>query len=91
LDRDPTISTGQKRLFDYLRAIGWLDRHNRPYQTQIGLGRVTMRARSYEHPHRDELVATQQVRITPKGLAELHKRLGGTAQLAALASEGVAA
>lgn len=91
LDRDPRISTGQKRLFEYLRAIGWLDRHNTPYQAQINLGRLCLRARSYEHPNRDELVATQQVRVTAKGLGELHRLLGGAAQLPALVSEGVAA
>jgi DNA-damage-inducible protein D len=91
LDRDPRIQTGQKRLFEYLRAIGWIDRHNQPYQAQITRGRLTVRARSYEHPNRDELVATQQVRITPKGLGELHRLLGGVSQLPALMSEqGVA-
>lgn len=91
LDRDPRISTGQKRLFEYLRTIGWIDRHNTPYQAQINLGRLCLRARSYEHPNRDELVATQQVRVTAKGLGELHRLLGGAAQLPALVSEGVAA
>jgi len=34
---------------------------------------------SYEHPHTEELVlAAPQVRVTAKGLHELHKRLGGT-------------
>lgn len=91
LDRDPSIQTGQKRLFDYLRSIGWLDRHNQPYQRHMDCGRLTVRARSYEHPHRDELVATQQVRVTTKGLGELHKRLGGGAQFQALMSEEIAA
>lgn len=91
LDRDPRISTGQKRLFEYLRAIGWIDRHNTPYQAQISRGRLSLRARSYEHPNRDELVATQQVRITAKGIGDLHKRMGGSASVAALLSEEVAA
>jgi phage antirepressor YoqD-like protein len=91
LDRDPSIQTGQKRLFDYLRSIGWLDRHNQPYQRHMDCGRLTVRARSYEHPHRDELVATQQVRITTKGLGELHRMLGGGAQFQALMSEEIAA
>jgi anti-repressor protein len=91
LDRDPSIQTGQKRLFDYLRSIGWLDRHNQPYQRHMDCGRMTVRARSYEHPHRDELVATQQVRITAKGLGELHRLLGGGAQFQALMSEELAA
>jgi prophage antirepressor-like protein len=91
LDRDPSLSTGQRRLFEYLRSIGWLDRHNQPYQRHIDIGRLTVRARSYEHPHRDELVATQQVRVTTKGLGELHRLLGGGAQFQALMSEEVSA
>ena len=91
LDRDPRISTGQKRLFEYLRSIGWLDRHNQPYQRHMDCGRLTVRVRSYEHPNRDELVATQQVRVTTKGLGELHRMLGGGAQFQALMSEEIAA
>jgi prophage antirepressor-like protein len=91
LCRDPRISSGQKRLFAYLRHIGWIDRHNVPYQHHIQCGRVAIRASTYEHPKRDEDIATQQVRITVKGLGELHALLGGTASLPALMSEGVAA
>lgn len=91
LKRDPLIDTGQKRLFAYLREIGWIDRHNMPYQRHVECGRVAIRTRTYGHPNRDEDVATQQVRITPKGLGELHRRLGGIAQLPALVSEQVLA
>lgn len=91
LDRDPRISTGQGRLFRYLREIGWLDKHNTPYQRHVECGRLTLRVSSYEHPNRDELVATQQVRITTKGLSELHRMLGGGAQFPALMSEEVPA
>lgn len=91
LDRDPHIGTGQKRLFAYLRQIRWLGADNTPYQRHIDLGRLAVRARFYEHPNRDEQVATQQVRITTKGLGELHRLLGGRAQFQALMSEEVAA
>lgn len=91
LGRDPRITTGQKRLFAYLRDIGWIDRHNVPYQRHVECGRVAIRTRTYEHPNRGEDVATQQVRITPKGLGELHRLLGGSAQLPALISEEVLA
>lgn len=91
LNRDPRITTGQQRLFRYLREIGWIDRHNTPYQRHVECGRVAIRTRTYEHPNRDEDVATQQVRITPKDLGELHRLLGGGSQLPALVSEGVAA
>lgn len=91
LSRDPRIDTGQGRLFKYLREIGWLDRHNTPYQRHIDCGRITLRISAYEHPNRDEQVATQQVRITTKGLSELHQLLGGRAQFQALMSEEVSA
>lgn len=91
LSRDRNIKTGQGRLFRYLREIGWIDAHNQPYQRQIDLGRVVVRARTYDHPSRDEQVATQQVRITGKGIGELHRLLAGQSQLPALVSEGVAA
>lgn len=89
LARDAHIETGQKRLFAYLRAIGWLDRTSMPYQRHLEAKRLTLRARTYEHPNRDEDVATQQVRITPKGLAELHRLLGGISDFRALMSEEV--
>jgi DNA-damage-inducible protein D len=89
LARDARITTGQKRLFAYLREIGWLDRASMPYQRHLEAKRLTLRARTYEHPNRDEDVATQQVRITPKGLAELHWLLGGVSDFRALMSEEV--
>jgi len=91
LSRDPRIDTGQGRLFRYLREIGWLDSSNTPYQRHVDCGRIVLRISSYEHPNRDELVATQQARITAKGLGELHRLLGGSAQFPALMSEEVAA
>lgn len=77
LDRDPLISTGQNRLFATLRELGWVDDDGRPYQAQVDNGRLVRRPTSYTHPHTNEPVLTSQVRITAKGLRELHKRLGG--------------
>src|SRR5690606_37697735 len=37
LSRDPLITTGQNRLFAYLRQIGWLDKSGIPYQAQVDL------------------------------------------------------
>lgn len=91
LSRDPRIDTGQRRLFVYLREIGWIGSHNLPYQRHVDCGRLALRVSSYEHPNRDEQVATQQVRISVKGLSELHRMLGGRAQFQALMSEEVAA
>lgn len=82
LDRDPAIATGQNRLFEYLYSIGWIDRTSRPYQRQVEAGRLSTRVQSYIHPHSGEtVVAKPQVRITVKGLHELHKRLGGSRPL----------
>jgi anti-repressor protein len=77
LDRDPLISTGQNRLFAYMRDLGWIDANGTPYQNHVDCGRLAQRTTAYTHPHKNEPVLTSQVRITPKGLAELHKRLGG--------------
>lgn len=80
LDRDPSISTGQRRLFETLRQIGWVDRSGLPYQRQVDLGRLAVKAGSYERPE-GERVPTRQARVTVKGLHELHKRLGGSGDL----------
>lgn len=77
LDRDPLISTGQNRLFTTLRELGWIDAEGKPYQSQVDAGRLVRRPTSYTHPRTLEPVLTSQVRITAKGLRELHKRLGG--------------
>jgi len=82
LDRDPSIRTGQNRLGQYLRQIGWLDRRGIPYQRHVDLGRITSRARTYPHPRTGEqMVGEPQVRITVKGLGALHGLLGGTEPL----------
>lgn len=91
LSRDPNISIGRNRLFDYMYEIGWLYRQlgKRPgwraYQDQVDLGRLTEKAATpflngktggFELP-------PPTVRITAKGLGELHRRLGGQPELAA--------
>jgi len=82
LDRDPSIKTGQNRLGQYLRQIGWLDKRGIPYQRHVDLGRITSRVRTYKHPRTGEqMTAEPQVRITVKGLGALHKLLGGTEPL----------
>lgn len=78
LSRDPLISIGQNQLNTYLKdEAGWVDRRGEPYQAQVNNGRLVRRTRSYEHPHTGEPKLDWQVRITVKGLRELHKRLGG--------------
>jgi prophage antirepressor-like protein len=82
LDRDPTISTGQNRLAKCLREMGWTSiTGGLPYQAQVDNGRLAVRASSYEDLKTGERVPTRQIRITVKGLHELHKRLGGAGAL----------
>lgn len=88
LDRDPSISTGERRLFATLKAIGWIDRTNQPYQGQVNCGRLVCRLGHYRDDRTGELVAYSQVRVTAKGLRALHERLGGTAALVALDTVG---
>ena len=85
LDRDPGISTGQNRLARYLRDIGWCDQRGTPYQAQVDLGRLAVRTRKFDHPITREPTATTQIRITTKGLHELHKRMGGQQPLLTVA------
>jgi prophage antirepressor-like protein len=81
LDRDPAISTGQNRLARTLRDLGWLDRRGIPYQREVDNGRISVRTTSYDHPRTGEAQLSTQIRVTVKGLHELHKRLGGRGPL----------
>jgi DNA-damage-inducible protein D len=91
LSRDSNITTGRDRLFKSMQGFSWVyryDGHWRAYQAQVDCGRLTEKiGRPYYHAGRDELVGSEPtIRITPKGLQELHKRLGGgSAQLALMA------
>lgn len=95
LSRDSAIETGRGRLFTFLAAQGWIYRtggHWSPYQSQVDNGRLMVLPQSHYHPRTGDLVLDPpQIRITVKGLAELHKRLGGASQFQALMSEEVAA
>jgi anti-repressor protein len=73
LARDYGIETGRNRLFTFMREIGWIDYRGEPYQDQINAGRLTTRIQTYTHPHTGEpTLATPQIRVTPKGVVELH-------------------
>lgn len=76
LSRDHGIVTGQNRLMRSLRDLQWVDGKGRPYQAQIEAGRVAAKVSVYDHPHTGEPTLSTQVRVTPKGLAELHRLLG---------------
>lgn len=82
LSNDPNICIGERRLFTFMIKEGWVYRHQgRPkaYQTQLENGRLA--ERPYAHPYQDRLgrmvLPEPQVRVTLKGVLELHKRLGG--------------
>jgi len=90
LARDPDIDIGGGRLFKVLEKLGWAYRRDRAwhaYQSQIGCGRLVQRASTYPHPHSGDPVAYSQVRVTIKGLAALHKHLGGTGDIHRLLAE----
>ena len=83
LARDPKISTGRDRLFATLAELNWIYRYRgngkwHPYQSAIEAGRLTSRAQSYEDQYTGErVVDAPQVRVTVKGVHDLHRRLGG--------------
>ncbi|MFD4830200.1 phage antirepressor KilAC domain-containing protein [Streptomyces uncialis] len=86
LCRDPHITTGRDRLFRYLREQRWTyvqssDGRPRAMQYAVDHGWLSELPQSHHHPRTGELVlSAPQLRVTVKGLNELHKRLGATAQ-----------
>lgn len=92
LSRDPAISIGRDRLFAFMAAEGWVYRSGRrrswtAYQTQVDNGRLVEKMGKpflNERTGETELPAPT-IRITAKGLADLHKRLGGTDPLSTVA------
>lgn len=86
LNRDPQIATGERRLFGTLRELGWTYRRAGAwagYQTAIDTGRLSHREQHHTHPKTGAVVLDPpQVRVTAKGLRELHRHLGGSAPLA---------
>jgi anti-repressor protein len=86
LARDPTIEIGRDRLFRYLASARWIFRTGAgrwaAYQNQIDNGRMAELPQSHPHPETGERVLDPpQVRVTVKGLHELHKRMGGSGPL----------
>lgn len=84
LARDPAIKLGRNRLFTLLDDYRWTYRQladDRPRVMQAAIERQWLSEipQSHYHPRTGELVMdAPQVRVTVKGLHELHKRLGGT-------------
>jgi anti-repressor protein len=88
LSRDPNISTGERRLFHYMSGLRWLFKRDgrwRAYQDQIDIGRLAEKINEPFIRNGEMFAPAPTVRITPKVLAELHKRLGGSGQLALVA------
>jgi prophage antirepressor-like protein len=88
LARDPQIKLGRNRLFTVLDEYRWTYRQladDRPRVMQVAIERQWLSEipQSHYHPRTGELVMdAPQVRVTVKGLHELHKRLGGTTAVA---------
>lgn len=84
LSRDDNIKLGQQRLFTLLGEWSWIYRQTadtrwRVMQTAVETGRLMELPGSHYHPRTGELVLdAPQVRVTVKGLHEIHRRLGGT-------------
>lgn len=96
LSRDPAIKIGRDRLFRVLRDLGWvyrqeIDGRHRAYQRHTDNGRLSELPSSHYHPRTGELILDPpQVRVTVKGLQELHRHLGGTGRPAIESGRGAA-
>lgn len=93
LSRDPNINIGRGRLFSFMAAEGWIYRNRstgrwKAYQTQVDNGRLNEKfGKPFLHEPTGEMrLGDPTIRIAPKGMAELHKRLGGTGQPALVAA-----
>ena len=89
ISRSGDVVIGERRLFTLLADWGWIyrdaEREWRPYQAQVDTGRLATRARSHHHPRTGELVLdAPQLRVTPKGMAEIHRRLAPPRQQLAI-------
>jgi prophage antirepressor-like protein len=78
------ITTGERRLFTALATLGWTYRAGdgrwRVKQTAVETGRLSELPSSHYHPRTGELVLDPpQVRVTVKGVHDLHRVLGAKA------------
>lgn len=88
LSRDPSISIGRDKLFRFMALEGWIFRNRstnrwKAYQTQIDCGRLAEKfGKPFLHEPSGEMrLSEPTIRVTVKGVAELHKRLGGSGQM----------
>ncbi|MFL6113958.1 MAG: BRO family protein [Catenulispora sp.] len=87
LSRDPAIQIGRDRLFTVMYKLGWTYRGGdgrwRIKQTAVETGRLSELPSSHYHPRTGELVLDPpQVRVTVKGVHDLHRALGPKALVA---------
>ena len=92
LSRDPGIRIGRDQLFKFMHSLGWIFRtkgHRAHWEAKQDKAILTGRlAHKLSRPFLNERTGEMEqppptVRVTPKGLHELHKALGGTGELAA--------
>ena len=93
LSRDPDIRIGRNRLFAYMHQLGWLFRtrgHRAHWEASqhkaLDTGRLVHKiSRPFLNERTGEMeTPPPTVRITHKGLHELHKHLGGSADIKAV-------
>lgn len=66
------LGTGRRRLFAYLRQLGWVTRKNEPYQAKIESGYMDVKLGSWQHPDHG-IQQSVTALVTGKGLAKLQK------------------
>lgn len=95
LSRDPSITTGRDRLFDFMADQKWIFRSKNPrggweaYQTAVDTRRLVERpARPFLNSKTGvyELPAPT-IRVTAKGIGKLHELMGGTEPIRFVVSE----
>ena len=93
LSRDPAIRIGRNRLFAFMHQLGWLFRtrgHRAHWEASqhkaLDTGRLVHKiSRPFLNERTGEMeTPPPTVRITHKGLHELHKHLGGSADIKAV-------
>lgn len=87
LSRDPSIATGERRLFQSMQGFEWVYRRDgrwKAYQAQVDCGRLVEKAGKPYVRNGEMCVGDPTIRVTPKGVAALHSRLGGSGEQLAL-------
>jgi phage antirepressor YoqD-like protein len=72
---DKGLPLGEKRLFENLRALGLLDRTNKPYQYYVDMGVLTLKEGLYMNQTTGDAIAYTQVRVTAKGQEYIYNKL----------------